>query len=66
MSAKFEIHATNDITSVMIAEKYTLSGALIFATEIMDVWDDVHIREREDGSDTFKVVAKLAAKGMFL
>jgi hypothetical protein len=63
--AKFEVHATNDLTSVLIAEKYTLPGALSLACDLLETWDDVHIREREEGADVFKVVAKLSAKGLF-
>lgn len=66
MSAKFEIHATNSKTSVLVAEKYTLGAALIMATELMETWDDIFIRERVEGSDVYKVVAKVSAKGLFI
>jgi hypothetical protein len=38
MSERFEVHGNNDTTSTLIAKKYTLTGALIFAIEIADTW----------------------------
>lgn len=72
MSAdRFHVFATNDVTSVLIATKYTLGGALIFATELLDTWVDVHVREYQEGFEEtpegeriFKVVAKLSNKGL--
>lgn len=64
MSAKFEVHATNDETSIKIATKYTLAGALSLADDLMNDWDDIHVREREEGADAFKIVAKLSRHGL--
>lgn len=64
MSAKFEVMATNDITSVKIATKYTLAGALSLCDDLINDWDDLQIREREEGADVFKIVAKLSRHGM--
>jgi hypothetical protein len=67
MSERFEVHGNNDTTSTLIAKKYTLTGALIFAIEIADTWDDIHIRHyASEDADQFKMVAKLALKGMFV
>jgi hypothetical protein len=62
---RFEVHATNDVTSVLIAKKYTLAGALNLASELLDTWTDVHVRRyATDEDETFKVVAKLSNQGM--
>lgn len=41
----FEIYAANDETGQVIAKKYSLIGALSFATEILDCWNVVTIYE---------------------
>jgi hypothetical protein len=64
--AKFEVIATDTFTSVHIADKYTLEGALSLACDLLDKWEDVAIREREEGADVFKVVAKLSNRGLIL
>lgn len=63
---RYEIHASNDITQVLITEKCTLGGALVFATEIAEHWDDIFIRHYKNGSETFNVVARVALKGIVL
>lgn len=64
MSDRYEVHATNDVTAIRIASKYTLAGALNLACDLLDEWDDIHIRHYEEGSDVFKIVAKLSNKGL--
>lgn len=69
MSAKFEVHATNEDTTIKIATKYTLAGALSLADDLLEDWDYIYVREHFDavGLDpdkSFKVVAKLSKHGL--
>lgn len=61
---RYEIHASNDVTQTHITTKCTLGGALVFATEIADHWDDIFIRHYANGEIRYRLVARLAIKGL--
>lgn len=65
MADRFEVHATNDITSVLIARKYSMQGALLFANEILECWDDVFVREYDETGE-YKIVGHISSRGLLL